>query len=158
MLHNNSKNLVLEENRIAYVPQEPRVFSGTLKENLLNDKEESKAQDIEKVLKIVRLENLNAEECVINENGDNFSKGQLVRIVLARALLQDSDILMLDELDANIDETMLNEIIEDIGRWRPGYCIIAISHNKDYQAYRDFRRILIKDKAISELAHPFSGT
>lgn len=148
IFYNENELQTLCDTRISFVPQEPRIFSGTLKENLLDEGMKSGIQEIKKVLQIVRLDNLDIEGCEIEENGNNFSKGQLARIVLARALLQKPDFLLLDEVDANIDEIMLNNILHDIKKWNKECCIIAISHNESYASYRGFVKVIIGESNI----------
>ncbi|MGL5439011.1 MAG: ATP-binding cassette domain-containing protein [Filifactoraceae bacterium] len=140
---NNKDNVSLKNRNISYVPQEPKIFSGTLLENLITDNCDIKKGDIDDVLKIVKLDNLFNEKTVIQENGSNFSKGQLMRIVLCRALIQKTNVLLLDEIDANLNEEILNEILNNIMLNNPEMCIIAISHNKEYKIYEDFINIKI---------------
>ncbi|MCI9140859.1 MAG: ABC transporter ATP-binding protein [Lachnospiraceae bacterium] len=148
---NSSSINSFESKKLSYVPQEPKVFSGTLKENLTSDSLCEDIRKVEKILKIVGLNDISIENNVVSENGNNFSKGQLMVIVLCRALLQNPDVLLLDELDANIDEKTLNIIMEIIFKDYPKCCIIAISHNKNYNIYKNFKVISIKDGMLKEL-------
>lgn len=151
ILINNNKVNGFQNRKISYVPQEPKLFSGTVSENIITENSNATIKDIKNVLKIVKLDKTFDENSVIYENGSNFSKGQLIRIVLCRALLQKPDILMLDEIDANINEEILNDIIESIVKNNPEICIIAISHNKNYDIYKNFVKIIMKNKCINEM-------
>ena len=129
--------------RIAYVPQEPKLFAGTLEDNLIIDETLSQDQ-VQHILNVVELGEFTLEYIIL-ENGVNLSRGQKERIALARALINAPDVLIMDEFDANLDENTFDKILYNIQRYYKHSCIIAITHNPEKKGYKNFVHIMIDD-------------
>lgn len=136
---------------IALVSQETFLFAGTLRENLmLSNLYATEAQ----MMEAIRLANLSAFvgelpdglDTDIGENGAKLSGGQKQRISLARAILSNSKILLLDEVTSNLDPIAEKEIqnaIEEIRREKQ-VTVLAIAHRVSFLAKA--ARILVLEK------------
>jgi ATP-binding cassette subfamily B protein len=107
--------------KIGFILQEPFLFTGTVKENILYGNEMYKDytnEQVEEVIKEANLENLLAIfdkglDTPVASSGDTISLGQKQLIAFMRAVLRNPDLLILDEATANID-TITEQILEDI--------------------------------------------
>ena len=121
---------------IAYCPQLPTIFSGTLKSNILffKDCDEDRLKN---VIKICALEtDLNSMahgvDTEIGERGITLSGGQKARIALARAVYSDAAIFLLDDplsaVDAHVGSTLWNDCILNYLVREQGKTVIIVSH------------------------------
>lgn len=94
--------------QVAYVNQFTYLFNGTLFENIVLGKNYTKEEVID-VMEKVKLDEFIPEYEII-ENGKNLSGGQRQKIALARALIQNKEILILDEATANLDPKARDEL------------------------------------------------
>ncbi|NXC60954.1 MRP4 protein, partial [Aleadryas rufinucha] len=122
------KGLINVTGRVAYVSQQPWVFSGTVRSNILFDKEYEK-EKYEKVLKVCALKKdlellANGDLTVIGDRGATLSGGQKARVNLARlvAVYQDADIYLLDD--------PLSAVDAEVGRHLFEKCICEALHQK----------------------------
>jgi ABC-type bacteriocin/lantibiotic exporter with double-glycine peptidase domain len=104
----NVKQLNAEDlsNKIAYVSQDANLLAGTIYENLTFGKIDIPLVEIYKVLQLVCLDKmvaLNGLYARVGEGGANFSGGEKQRLEIARALLQDTPIIILDEATSALD-------------------------------------------------------
>ncbi len=108
-------------NKIGFILQEPFLFTGTVKENILYGNAlylDYTNEQLEKVITDANLESLLALfeqglETKVVSSGDSVSLGQKQLIAFMRAVLRNPDILILDEATANID-TITEKLLEDI--------------------------------------------
>ena len=121
---------------ISYVNQNQKLIPGTLLENIIlgGKLEEDKLKIIEKMLNLDRIyqTKYNGLNSVIR---DNFSGGEVQKIILARALYKDFDILLLDEALSQIDISERRKILQNICDYYKKKTIIMVSHNKEYYKF-----------------------
>jgi ATP-binding cassette subfamily B protein len=107
--------------KIGFILQEPFLFTGTVKDNILygNDQcQDYSDEQVEEVIKDANLQSLltvfeNGLQTKVISGGDNISLGQKQLIAFMRAVLRNPEVLILDEATANID-TITEQLLEDI--------------------------------------------
>ena len=116
---------------ITSVSLESYLFSGSLRDNLVMAKEVSE-KEMNAVLERVGILDFVNEQGGLNmrvlEGGKNLSGGQRQRLVLARALLKDSPIYIMDEATSNIDVESENKIMEVLYELSKEKLVLCISH------------------------------
>jgi len=119
--------------RISYVPQEPFLFSGTIRDNIIlgntktSDLELTRA--VEKASLYETIKSFpNGFDTIVGEKGVILSGGQKQRIAIARALLQEGSILILDDPISQVDMETGAEIIKAIRSMNGSQTIIIVSH------------------------------
>lgn len=116
---------------ITYISQNELLFNGTIIDNLkyYSDDENNDIVNIARLLEFNEiLDNELGLNMLVEENGINLSGGQKQRIVLARALLKESDIILIDEGLSQIDVDLERKILSNIFDKYKNKTIIIISH------------------------------
>lgn len=128
-------------NNVALVKQQPFVFADSILHNIILEDGTSDNLQLEDAIKVSGLEQVlgklpNGLETIITENAKNISGGQQQRIVLARAIYKNADLLILDEpfseLDANAEAQILTGLTQMAAN---GKMILFISHNTNSLAF-----------------------
>ena len=137
---------------VTLVSLESYLFSGSLRDNLAMAKEVSK-QEMNRVLEKVGILDFVNEQggldmCIL-EGGKNLSGGQKQRLVLARALLKDSPIYIMDEATSNIDVESENKIMEVLYELSKEKLVLCISHRLANLIHAD-QIYCLKDRNIVE--------
>jgi ABC-type multidrug transport system fused ATPase/permease subunit len=134
--------------RIAIVLQDPVLFSGTIADNLRYGRLDATAEEIERAARaahahefIARLPKGYATE--IAEAGGGLSGGERQRLSVARAILKDAPILILDEPTSSLDAISEEIVFAALRRLRTGRTTIVIAHR--LSTVRDADRILVLD-------------
>ncbi|KAN0023381.1 hypothetical protein ACTFIU_011551 [Dictyostelium citrinum] len=144
---------------LAIIPQDPVLFSGTLRENIdpFNEKTDD---ELWSVLKDIQLHDVAKSlegglDSKVTENGDNWSVGQRQLLCLARALLRNPKILVLDEATASVDGHS-DSLIQATIREKFSNCtILTIAHRLN--TIMDSDRIMVLDAGrISEFDEPWT--
>lgn len=143
----------LNEN-ISYVSQEQFLFNTTLYENILIGKPNASREEVIEAAKKARCYDFITElpdgfDTVIGEGGASLSGGQAQRISIARCILKDSPIVILDEATASVDadnESYIQQAISELCR---GKTLLVIAHRLNTIACAD-KIIVIKDGEIAE--------
>ena len=145
------RDLRLEELRraIGLVPQEPALFSGTIRENIAYARPDASLADVEAAARAAHAAEFidrvpGGYEAIVGERGIKLSGGQRQRIALARAILKDPRILILDEATSSLD-TESERLIEDaLERLLVGRTTLIIAHR--LSTVRRADRIVVLDR------------
>ncbi len=118
----------------AYVPQGNLILSGTIRENIAFANENASEENIIKAAKLAQIWDFiktldNGLDTVIGENGLGLSEGQAQRISIARALLYDAPILLLDESTSALDSKTEAELLKAI-KSMTDKTVIIVSHKQ----------------------------
>ena len=121
-------------NKIAYVSQNTFLFADSIKKNLLVANPNATDDIIKETLKKVYAHDFISKlpdglDTILSNNGKNLSAGQRQKLSLARALLKDSDILILDEPFANLGEGDVCQISDSLNSVFKAKIGIIFSHN-----------------------------
>jgi ATP-binding cassette subfamily B protein len=141
--------------RIAVVSQDIVLFRGSLADNLAYAVPDASREAITEVARLAQLDSLIASlpeglDSPLGERGQQLSGGQKQRIAIARALLQDPLILVLDEATSAVDEATEREVIEAIDRLFATRTRILISHRPSTLADADLRFELLDGVLVSK--------
>lgn len=141
--------------KIGYVAQEEFLFNGTLYDNLfLNKKDNLNKKDLINVCEITAsldfINNLPHKfNTIVENNGENFSGGQIQRIALARAILKNPDILVLDEPTSSLDKETSDKIKENLIKIK--YTKIILTHDIEFAKKCDKIFIISEDGFLKQL-------
>ncbi len=133
----NHYHLNTLRSRITYVSQNEYLFTNTIKYNLLLEREIS-ADALDLVIEKMQLREIIDHSSlglstIIEENGFNLSGGERQRLILARSILKESDIYILDEATSQIDIEKEREILKNLFSLLKEKTIIFISHRLNNQ-------------------------
>lgn len=123
-------------NKISYVSQRLNLLEDTILQNIILGDEDYDLHLINKLLFELELESFvtnlkDGLETVINENGINISGGQKQRLLLARALYNNPEVLILDEATSSLDSRTESFILELLKRNKKDMTIIFITHKSN---------------------------
>ncbi|MCB5263431.1 MAG: ABC transporter ATP-binding protein, partial [Candidatus Cloacimonadaceae bacterium] len=127
---------------VAYVPQEPSLFSGSIKENILMGNEGASDIEYQTALKAAQLEDEvtqfpKGDASPVGQRGLSVSGGQKQRITIARALIKRPRLLILDDITASLDAENEEKLWQAINRDYPNIGAIVISHRLSTLRYVD---------------------
>ena len=158
----NIKELDLDQlrNAIGFVPQKENLISGTVLDNIcygIDNADETKAREVaEKVGVDEFIKQLpNGYKTDLGEVGGRLSGGQKQRISLARALLRNPKILLLDEANSALDVESDRYIAKSIKVWAKehGATVITIAHRLETAKQADSIIVMDRGRVVSEGKH-----
>jgi ABC-type multidrug transport system fused ATPase/permease subunit len=144
----NYKKQSLREN-IAFVPQESELFSRTVLANILMGEGKDSSYSVEEAIKMADFEKdipylTNGLDTKVGEGGMTLSGGQRQRASIARALLKNSEVLVLDDSLSAVDGVTEKNILESLKKYRANKTNIIIAHR--LSAVIEADKIVVLDK------------
>lgn len=128
---NELTNLDIRDN-ICYVSQNEAIYTDTIYQNIVLDRNVS-FEEVEKVCQITCVDeiiqtNPFGYDLLLEDNGSNLSGGQRARILLARALLKKSSIIMMDETLSEVDMNLERKILKNMFDYYKEKTFLVVSH------------------------------
>ncbi|MBI2544922.1 MAG: ABC transporter ATP-binding protein [Candidatus Rokubacteria bacterium] len=143
---------------VGYVPQDPFLFSRSLRENLALADDAADGKRLAEVARVAGLAEeiegfLHGWETVVGERGLTVSGGQRQRAALARALLADPPILILDDAFANVDAAKEMEILHALSQVLRGRTTLIITHRLKAAREADWIVVLGEGRIVEQGPH-----
>lgn len=139
--------------RIAWVPQRPYLFAGTVADNIRLGRPDASDADVRAAAEAANaLEFIEALpggfETELGDRGAGLSAGQRQRIALARAFLRDAPLLLLDEPTSNLDAESEAAVIDAVERLRAGRTVLLVAHRPALATLAD-RVVTVEPAAVA---------
>ncbi|KAJ1935587.1 ATP-binding cassette, sub-B (MDR TAP), member 8, partial [Linderina pennispora] len=147
--------------QIGYIPQDPALFSTSIRENLRMARPNASDQEIEDACRQANAHEFisqfpHAYETVVGERGALLSGGQKQRIAIARAILRDPRILVLDEATSALDAESERLVQAALDRLMVGRTVLVIAHR--LTTIRNADRIVVMGKVPGHIIEQGSHT
>ena len=144
--------------RIGIVPQEPMLFGGTVRENLLYGNLEASQAEIEEVSLAAHAADFietfpDGYDQVVGERGVTLSAGQRQRIAIARVMLEQPKLLILDEASSSLDSESEELIQNALERLMGGRTTLVIAHRLSTVIRSDRILVLDESRIVDEGSH-----
>jgi ATP-binding cassette subfamily C protein CydD len=156
--------------QIAWVPQRPHLFEGTVASNIALGQPDATAADIARAAAAAGAAEFIAAlpggyAAPLGERGSRLSAGQRQRIALARAFLRDAPLLLLDEPVAHLDPITARQIMDTIERLMSGRTVLLVTHRQAWStpglAGRELRldqgRLVLASGCLGTVPEPGGG-
>ena len=142
---------------VGLVPQEPVLFSGTIRENILYGRQGASENDVLHAATAANahdfiMQQESGYDTIVGERGVGLSGGQIQRIAIARAFLKNPPILIMDEPTSNLDAISESLILEAIDRLAEGRTTFVVAHRLSVARSADMI-LVIEDGRLVEQGH-----
>ncbi|MGA5640778.1 thiol reductant ABC exporter subunit CydD [Streptomyces cinereoruber] len=147
--------------RIAWVPQRPYLFAGTIAENVRLARPDASDEAVREALRDAGADGFVAElpdglDTLLGEDGAGLSAGQRQRLALARAFLADRPLLLLDEPTAALDGETEAGVVDAVRRLAAGRTVLLVVHRPALLAVAD-RVVSLGTNTVAPTASPSAG-
>lgn len=144
--------------RLGLVSQEPFIFNGTLRDNLTLGRPEATLTEVAAAARAAGLEAFIGQlperyETRLGERGANLSGGQRQRLAIARALLQQPDMLIFDEATSHLDTATEQAIQHSLRTALAGKTVVLVAHRLSTIKTADFIYVLHQGRIVQAGTH-----
>ncbi len=143
---------------IAYVSQQPYLFEGTIRENIRYGRPGASDREVEDAARIAQADEFIRQqprgyETPVGENGMTLSGGQRQRLSIARAVVRNAPILVLDEATAALDNESESKVQQALAKVMEGRTTIVIAHRLSTVVNADKIVVLAHGQLVEEGTH-----
>jgi ATP-binding cassette subfamily B protein len=143
---------------VGYVGQDVFLFQGTVRENLAYGRPQATDEELERAARLAEAQEFicalpRGYDTVVGERGQKLSGGQRQRLSIARAILKDPPLLVLDEATSSVDnetEAAIQRSLELVGR---GRTVVVIAHRLSTVRHADRIHVLEKGRVVESGTH-----
>jgi subfamily B ATP-binding cassette protein MsbA len=144
--------------QVGFVLQETVLFRGTIRENIAYGRPGATIDEIVAAAKVANADEFisrmpHGYDTVVGERGDTLSGGQRQRIGIARAVIRNSPIMILDEPTAALDTESERLVVEGLRLLMKGRTVIMIAHRLSTISQAD-KIVVLKDGVVAEEGSP----
>ncbi|MDQ3932688.1 MAG: ABC transporter transmembrane domain-containing protein [Actinomycetota bacterium] len=144
--------------QVAVVLQEPLLFQATIEENIAYGRPQASREEIAEASRLAYCDEFigrlpNGIQTVVGERGATLSGGQRQRIAIARALVRDAPILLLDEPTAGLDAASEETVLRALGRLMRGRTTLFVTHRLFSVRHADRIYVLDGGRVVEEGTH-----
>ncbi|MEM2196495.1 MAG: ATP-binding cassette domain-containing protein, partial [Sulfolobales archaeon] len=141
-------------NNVGYVPQEPFIFNGTIYDNVVLGNPNASFEDVVRATEVAKIRKFieslpRGFNTIVGERGIDLSGGQRQRIAIARALVRNPKILLLDDPVANLDAETEKALVEDLKEILKNRTAIVVTQRLSLVPLAD-RIVVMNDGEIVE--------
>ncbi len=151
-------DLAALRSRLALVPQEPAIFSTTIRENIRFGRPDASDEEVEAAARAARVDEFvhrfpEGYDTKVGERGVTLSGGQKQRLAMARAILRDAPVLLLDEATSALDAESEGYVQAALERLKKGRTTLIIAHR--LATVRNADRILVMEagRVVAQGSH-----
>ncbi|KAJ1376518.1 P-loop containing nucleoside triphosphate hydrolase [Sesbania bispinosa] len=151
-------NLRSLRSHIALVSQEPTLFAGTIRDNIVYGKEDASEDEIRRAARHANAHQFissmrDGYDTYCGERGVQLSGGQKQRIAIARAMLKNPSILLLDEATSALDSVSENLVQEALEKMMVGRTCVVIAHRLSIIQSADSIAVIKNGKVVEQGSH-----
>jgi ABC-type multidrug transport system fused ATPase/permease subunit len=143
---------------ISFVPQEPILLQGTLRDNLLHARPTASRADLARVAYIACLTDVvdrlpGGWDAPLGPMGAGLSGGEKQRVAIARALLQERPIMILDEATSALDPPTEQRLLAHLDAWCVGRIVVVVTHRLSAACWANRIIVLARGQLVEQGSH-----